>query len=213
MNWGPLFNAVFELFKRSSFVSFALATASLATGATFVALAHLGPVDFLLLYRGWGVWFWLAAVFLYVLAAFLRFRERYARTVHFVPDDNQCFAHCAPQQDGRVFTQIAGHFQVFSRVDHAVRLLQVRLGRPYKPEKTLPPVLFTRAQNSHMYGSRNAIPGNLDNSHSVSESEVGFTLFYEGDITPGIRKRGITLEISDHLGNWHKVKFPHLQIR
>lgn len=207
-----ILKAVLELLRRSSVVSYALASACLAAALTFFALSRIDPDSFRVTYGSYGVWFWLGAVVLCVLGSFLRFREQYANSVHFVPDDHRCFAHLAVQPDGRTFTQISGHFQVFSRVDHAVRLLQVRLARPYLATKIVSPVVFVRSQNSNTYGSKHLVPGNAANKEAVSGSEVGITHFYVGDITPGIRRKGIVLEISDHLGNWHKVKLPHLNI-
>src|SRR5690348_8134235 len=119
-----------RLWSRSRLLLWALAAASLVAFVRLAIAARLDATTFGPAARSATSWLLPLGLGLLVLACFRSYHDIRNPPVRLVPTESQFFCHVNTQTDGRLTTQIAGHFEIYNLSDQPIVLTDVRVVRP-----------------------------------------------------------------------------------
>ncbi len=191
--------SLLKLWVRGSVFLWALTAALVTLSAWLLMLEKLEDNPTL---NEWSMITIPSALVCFVFACFKTYQEQTVKTMAFVVDDQQSFAHVASQPDGRKITQISlrGHVTNLTRgsiYPNAIRLIRPNAHVEHK-------VLLTNAQNGRLFGSDYPIPPG-------QRAEFSAHLMVRGSHAKPGRTKTVVVAISDQVNHWHRVEFKKLK--
>jgi hypothetical protein len=187
-----------SIWARGALFLSCLATLCLIVFLTLAALAYWQISDASALFASYGTLLFLLFLVFTVLAAFKAYSERPKPILSLLPNVH---SYCVQslQTDGNIRTHLALRFQATNLADETIVLSALRLRRPYIRRSAL---LYTQLRPPRIIVEPRSII-----TDCVASLALNCRLGRVGNT------KRVVVALQDHVGRWHKLVFPHLEVR
>jgi hypothetical protein len=197
-------DAITSFWGRSAILLWCLATLSLLSLIALAVGAHFQFGDAPALYAAHGTILALAALALFVFAAFKTYSERPQPILSLIPNEQQSFWGQSLQQNGQTTTSFCLRFQATNLSNGKIMLSALKLCRPFvRRRHILAKHLLVKHPHHNTYSFTNPI-----DPHSLTYASGD--IIVDHPVGRAGQPMRVTIQVQDHVGRWHKLFFPHV---